>query len=207
MTINLIHVITGDDLICSICKEFLNTALQRDDDGNDDYINDDQDQHQVVDDDDDMDGRGIVILKRMSPSVALSKTIDKSAHVDIMSDDNDGDSDSGDNDSDDDCQKDTTTKESMTSQQAVDETKETGVVKQNDINDDNDGVSHSGVISSSNMNDDDEDNEDEDEDSDDLIDRCAICGLSTEEADKLHFDTGDYYYHCYYYYYYYYYTY
>lgn len=202
MTINLIHVITGDDLICSICKEFLNTALQRDDDGNDDCINDDQDQHQVVDDDDDMDGRGIVILKRMSPSVTLSKTIDKSAHVDIMSDDNDGDSDSGDND-DNDCQKDTTTKESMTSHLAVDETKETGVVKQNDINDDNDGASHSGVISSSNMNDDDEDNEDEDEDSDDLIDRCAICGLSTEEADKLHFDTGDYYYHCYYYYYYY----
>ena len=181
MPINLIHILYltargGDDLICSICKEFVNTTLLRDND--DDYDaddNDDNDQDRILDDDIDGRTRPVKQMMMMSSNKAQSKTIGKIDHVDMSYD---GD------DSDDVCQK--TTKnsiESITSQLKIDETNENGEVKQDDVSRSDAAVTDM----------------DEDDDSDDLIDRCAICGLSTEEADKLHFDTGDY--NNYYYYY------
>lgn len=176
MPINLIHVIYltargGDDLICSICKEFLNTTLQRDNDDDHDDGADDDDQDRVPDVD--IDGRRPVLqMMMMSSNKAQSKTIFKSDHVDMSYDGDDSD----------DVYRKATIMESMCSQLKIDETNQTGVVKQDD-------VSHSDAVVT-----------DMDDDSDDLIDRCAICGLSTEEADKLHFDTGDYYYYYFYYY-------
>ena len=175
MPINLIHILYltargGDDLICSICKEFVNTTLLRDND--DDYDaddNDDNDQDRILDDD--IDGRTRPVkqmMMMMSSNKAQSKTIGKIDHVDMSYD---GD------DSDDVCRKTTkNTIESITFQLKIDETNENGEVKQDDVSRSDAAVTDI----------------DEDDDSDDLIDRCAICGLSTEEADKLHFDTGDY---------------
>jgi len=161
----------GDDLICSICKEFVNTTLQRDND--DDH--DDNDQDCVLDDDIDGRTRPVKQMMMMSSNKAQSKTVGKSDHVDMSYD---GD------DNDDVCRK-ATSIESINSQLKIDKLHETGAVKQDDVS----------------RSDADVTDMDEDDDSDDLIDRCAICGLSTEEADKLHFDTGDYYNYYYYYYY------
>jgi hypothetical protein len=162
----------GDDLICSICKEFVNTTLQRDND--DDH--DDNDQDCVLDDDIDGRTRPVKQMMMMSSNKAQSKSIGISDHVDMSYDSDDND---------DVCRK-ATSIVSINSQLKIDKLHETGAVKQDDIS----------------RSDADVTDMDEDDDSDDLIDRCAICGLSTEEADKLHFDTGDYYnYYCYYYYY------
>ena len=158
-------------MICSICKEFLSNTLQK-------HVDQDCDDDNYVGED--VIGRkslNSVEVKQLHNTVRMN---DESAMVVTKYDNHDGDDDNHDDN------------KKIHTQALIDPSNKSELQE---------NCQHDGATGGASVENDNEDrfvvdenvvdDDDDENDDDDMIDRCAICGLTTEEADKLHFDTGN----------------